>query len=147
MPMQEIQCEVTESQAGRLDQVVRAVTGRSWSDVRGMIHSACARLIGEVCTDAAREVAAGMQLKVRHDPHSKYHAPAKERGTSAFRIVFEDEHLIVVDKSAAVLTVPTDRGETNTLLAAINQYLARHRKRAGIVHRLDRGTSGLLVFG
>lgn len=147
MPIQEAQCEVTESQTGRLDQVVRGLIGRSWSDVRGLIHRGCAKLNGEVCTDSGFQVTAGTQLTVRHDPLSKYHAPPKERASPAFQLVFEDEHLIVVDKSAAVLTVPTDHGETNTLVGALNQYLSRQRQRAGVVHRLDRGTSGLLVFG
>lgn len=147
MPIQEVQTEVTASQAGRLDYVVRELTGRSWSDVRGLIHRGCTWLNDELCTDSALQVPAGAVVRVRHDTESKYHAPPKERASPAFRLVFEDEHLIVVDKAAAVLTVPTDRGETNTLVGAINQYLNRQRRRAGVVHRLDRGTSGLLVFG
>lgn len=147
MPIQEVESEVTASQAGRLDHVVRELTGRSWSDVRGLIHHGCAWLNEERCTDSAVQVPIGAVVKVRHDPQSKYHAPPKERASPAFRMVFEDEHLLVVDKAAAVLTVPTDHGETNTLLGAINQYLNRQRRRAGVVHRLDRGTSGLLVFG
>lgn len=147
MPIQEVRAEVTASQAGRLDYVVREMTGRSWSDVRGLIHQGCAWLNDERCTDSAFQVPAGAVVMVRHDPGSKYHMPPKERASSAFRLMFEDEQLIVVDKAARVLTVPTDRGETNTLLDAINQYLNRQRRRAGVVHRLDRGTSGLLVFG
>ena len=55
---------------------------------------------------------------------------------------------MVVDKAASILTVPTDRGNKNTLLDAIDHYLNRrgHRGRATVIHRLDRGTSGLLVF-
>ncbi len=86
-------------------------------------------------------------MTVRHDPQSKYHERPQERASPAYKLVFEDEHLIVVDKAAAVLTVPTDHNETNTLLGALNQYLGRRRRQAGVVHRLDRGTSGLLVFG
>ncbi len=147
MPIQQLQCEVTASQTGRLDQVVRSLTGRSWSDVRGLIHHGCAKVNGELCTDSSVEVPAGALVTVRHDPQSKYHEPPRERASPAFRVVFEDEDLIVVDKAAAVLTVPTDHHETNTLLGALNQYLSRRRRRAGVVHRLDRGTSGLLVFG
>jgi 23S rRNA pseudouridine1911/1915/1917 synthase len=54
-----------------------------------------------------------------------------------------------VDKAAHVLTVPTDHGESNTLIDAVTRYLSHQRRqpRAVAVHRLDRGTSGLLVFG
>ena len=93
-----------------------------------------------------KSVKPGDVIIVRHDIHTRYHEPPPERASSAFRTVFEDEHLIIVDKAAAILTVPTDHGETNTLLGALNLYLGRRRGRASVVHRLDRGTSGLLVF-
>jgi 23S rRNA pseudouridine1911/1915/1917 synthase len=91
----------------------------------------------------------GDNVTVRHDPQTRYREKPRQRENSAYRLVFEDELLLVVDKSASVLTVPTDHGEKNTLIDAIDHYLNRrgHRGRAAIVHRLDRGTSGLLVFG
>src|SRR5580698_7985133 len=78
----------------------------------------------------------------------RYREKPRQRDTAAFRFVFEDELLMVVDKGASILTVPTDRGNKNTLLDAIDHYLNRrgHRGRATVIHRLDRGTSGLLVF-
>lgn len=147
MSIRDVECQVTEQQSGRLDRVVRDVTGRSWSDVRGLIHRGCVRVNGELSDDAAFVVIAGATVSVRHDPQSKYHAPAKQRPSSVFDTVFEDEYLIVVDKAPAILTVPTGRGETHTLTGAVDQYLRRSHKRACLVHRLDRGTSGLLVFG
>jgi 23S rRNA pseudouridine1911/1915/1917 synthase len=54
-----------------------------------------------------------------------------------------------VDKSAGLLTVPTDRHERNTLVERVSIYLShsRRQREAWIVHRLDRDVSGLLVFG
>ena len=62
-------------------------------------------------------------------------------------VVLEDEHLIVVDKPAGLVVHPSGRRRTGTL---VNALLARgvaggEPERPGIVHRLDRGTSGLLV--
>ena len=65
------------------------------------------------------------------------------------RIVFEDDHLIVVEKQVGLLTVPTFPGSTETTAFSIlKAYVRRQNPRAGIytVHRLDRETSGLLVF-
>ena len=65
------------------------------------------------------------------------------------RIVFEDDHLIVVEKQVGLLTVPTFPGSTETTAFSIlKAYVRRQNARAGIytVHRLDRETSGLLVF-
>lgn len=65
------------------------------------------------------------------------------------RIVFEDDHLIVVEKQVGLLTVPTFPGSTETTAFSIlKAYVRRQNTRAGVytVHRLDRETSGLLVF-
>jgi 23S rRNA pseudouridine1911/1915/1917 synthase len=54
-----------------------------------------------------------------------------------------------VDKAAHLLTVPTPARENDTLLNHLQAYVSRGRKhlgRVGIVHRLDRGVSGVLVF-
>ncbi len=66
-----------------------------------------------------------------------------------FSVVHDDEHVVVVEKSTGVLTVPTPRGETNTLVQLLRRHLGRGRRfppRLEIVHRLDREVSGLLVF-
>lgn len=67
-----------------------------------------------------------------------------------FEVVYVDEHLVVVEKPAGLLTVPTPRGESNTLVHRLASHLAKGRgrpPRVSVVHRLDRDTSGLLVFG
>ncbi len=149
MPIVEAQCHVTAERAGRLDRIVQELTARSRADVRGLFDHGCVRLNGVDCTEPGTLARAGDDVLVHHDPHVRYHERPRTRQHAAFRPVFEDEWLIVVDKSAAVLTVPTRRGESNTLLDAVNAHVSRrhHRARAAVVHRLDRGTSGLLVFG
>jgi 23S rRNA pseudouridine1911/1915/1917 synthase len=64
-----------------------------------------------------------------------------------FEIVYEDQHLLVVDKPAGVVTHPAPGHRGPTLAEALAPLAAggEHPERAGIVHRLDRDTSGLLV--
>ncbi len=65
------------------------------------------------------------------------------------RMVYEDEHLVVVEKRVGLLTVATRPGSAETTcMSILKQYLRKANPRAGIyvVHRLDRETSGLLVF-
>lgn len=65
------------------------------------------------------------------------------------KIVYEDDYLIVVEKKQGLLTVATYPGSTETTVFSIlKTYVRRQNNRAGIytVHRLDRETSGLLVF-
>lgn len=62
-------------------------------------------------------------------------------------ILFEDEHLLVVDKPGGMLVHPTRTVTSGTLLNALSFYLQNQHppSRPGLVHRLDRGTSGLVV--
>ena len=63
-------------------------------------------------------------------------------------LVHEDDDLIVVDKPAGLLTVATERERHRTAYRLVSDYVAAQRRgaRLFIVHRLDRETSGLLVF-
>ena len=63
------------------------------------------------------------------------------------RIAFEDDSLLVVDKPAGLLTVATESEKTDTAFARLSAHLAaRNAGRQFVVHRLDRETSGLLLF-
>jgi 23S rRNA pseudouridine1911/1915/1917 synthase len=139
-----------EFDVGRADRVVRRLSGLPNSTVRGLFDHDCVTVNGEVCTDIAAVLYAGDRLEVRYDPGRGYRERPKVRQTHAFRVVYEDAHLLVVDKSAGILTVPTERREKSALVYALAEYLSRSRRsrnRVAIVHRLDRDTSGLLVFG
>jgi 23S rRNA pseudouridine1911/1915/1917 synthase len=77
-------------------------------------------------------------------------APAEsgeEDATPApFTVAYEDEHLLVIDKPAGVVVHPGKGRRTGTLAQALSGLAAGgEAERAGIVHRLDKGTSGLLV--
>jgi 23S rRNA pseudouridine1911/1915/1917 synthase len=68
-------------------------------------------------------------------------------GTAPFSVAFEDEHLLVLDKPPGVVVHPARGHRTGTLSQALGGRAAGGEEpwRAGIVHRLDRDTSGLLV--
>jgi 23S rRNA pseudouridine1911/1915/1917 synthase len=73
--------------------------------------------------------------------------PAPERGEAPFAVAYEDEHLLVVDKPAGVVVHPARGHRTGTLAQALAGRASGGPDpwRAGIVHRIDRDTSGLLV--
>lgn len=73
--------------------------------------------------------------------------PAAGAGDVPFTVAYEDEHLLVVDKPAGVVTHPSRGHSTGTLAQALEGRAAggTDPERPGIVHRLDRNTSGLLV--
>ncbi len=133
----------------RADLVVQALTGASRAIVRGMFDHGCVMLDGKPCGEAGLPVARGHVLTVTYDAEQRYKEVPRTRLSRAFRIAFEDKYLIVVEKVAGVLTVPTDYGEQNTLVHEVARHFSKGQRithRAHIVHRLDRDTSGVLVF-
>ncbi len=78
---------------------------------------------------------------------------SKEKGRKEFRstlmkMVFEDAYIIVVDKREGLLSIGTDKQKERTAHSILNDYVQRSGKgnRVYIVHRLDKDTSGLMVF-
>jgi 23S rRNA pseudouridine1911/1915/1917 synthase len=67
---------------------------------------------------------------------------------SEFPIVHEDADILVVDKPQGLITSTTPRERRPTLLAMVAEYLSTHdpKARIGLIHRLDRDASGLLIF-
>ena len=97
------------------------------------------------------------QVSVNGVPTTQFDYPLKagdrvtiatDRPVSAgIHIVFQDDDLIIIDKPAGVLSVATEGEKADTTFARLNADLAARREgRPFVVHRLDRETSGLLLF-
>jgi len=114
-----------------------------------MVDHGCISINDAPCDTISATVTAGDCVSIRYDPTQRYHARKKHWEDRTFKISFEDDYLIVVDKSAGSLTVPTHHNEENTLVDRVSIYLShsRQKRQAWVVHRLDREVSGLLVFG
>ena len=117
----------------------------------GMAKSSVKQLLGQ------RRVKVGNAVQTRHDfllNPGDVVTVSSGRGNSQLthpklRIVYEDDDLIVVNKQPGLLTVAATPGSSETTAFSIlRAYVKKQNARAGIyvVHRLDRETSGLLVF-
>jgi 23S rRNA pseudouridine1911/1915/1917 synthase len=123
----------------------RRLAGESWSDVRALCTTGKVSLDGERALDPAARVAAGQRIELRPNAPKPHTVPA------GFRIAFEDAHLVVIEKPSGITSVPYERKETGTALDLIRASWKRAGKRATAtplytVHRIDKDTSGLLVF-
>jgi 23S rRNA pseudouridine1911/1915/1917 synthase len=132
--------EVTTDDAGlRLDQVIpRHVGGLSRRKARAVID------LGGVFVDRTRVKVAGRQLRAGQIVEVVI-GGALENSKSATlepAIVFVDEHIIIADKPAGLVTAPTPESDRGDLL----DQLKRRFGEVYLVHRLDQPTSGLLVF-
>jgi len=88
--------------------------------------------------------------KAHQEPAKKQKPRSKRHQPRGLDILYEDDHIIVVDKASGLLTMSNSKERDRTAYFALNNYVrkgnAKSRKRIFIVHRLDRDTSGVLVF-
>jgi 23S rRNA pseudouridine1911/1915/1917 synthase len=132
----------------RLDRVVALLGALSRSQAGALIDEGSVSVNGAAVTVRSHRLAAGDSL-VFVPPEPVSAVPGADP-TVVVPVVFEDEHVIVVDKPAGLVVHPGAGNRSGTL---VNGLLARYpelavvgsENRPGIVHRLDRGTSGLLV--
>jgi 23S rRNA pseudouridine1911/1915/1917 synthase len=131
--------EVAADEAGlRLDQIVpKHVAGLSRRKARAVID------LGGVFVDRARVKVAGRPVRAGQQIEVNI-GGAIERGEPppAPEIVFADDHVIVAEKPAGLVTAPTPESDRGDLL----DQLVRRYGEVYLVHRLDLPTSGLLVF-
>ncbi len=74
------------------------------------------------------------------------HTTSPHLARLGIKIVHEDDAIVIIDKPFGLLTVGTDTQKVDTAIARLNEALEPRHSRAFLVHRLDRETSGLLLF-
>jgi 23S rRNA pseudouridine1911/1915/1917 synthase len=132
----------------RLDKALVAMAPEfSRSHVQQLLEAGHARVDGEVASTASRRVRSGQQLQLTLVPTDESRSFRPQ--AMALQLLFEDEHLLVLDKPAGLVVHPAPGNWSGPLL---NGLLAHHAgaaqlPRAGIVHRLDKDTSGLMLVG
>jgi 23S rRNA pseudouridine1911/1915/1917 synthase len=135
-----------EGHGERLDKLLVAHASEfSRSHLQSLIERGLVQVDGSVARIASRRLRAGQQVVVELQPTDECRAFVAEPMVLA--IVHEDAHLLVVDKPVGLVVHPAPGHWGGTL---VNGLLAHHAgaallPRAGIVHRLDKDTSGLMV--
>jgi 23S rRNA pseudouridine1911/1915/1917 synthase len=132
----------------RLDKALVSMAPEfSRSHLQQLIELGHVQMDGSVAALASRRVRAGQTLLLELVPTDESRAFRPE--AMALQPLYEDEHLLVLDKPAGLVVHPAPGHWSGTLL---NGLLARHPgavhlPRAGIVHRLDKDTSGVMMVG
>lgn len=132
----------------RIDRVVALLTGLSRSAVAVLLADGQVVLDGEVVAAKSRRVAEGEVVELEVPPVQTTVLTGDP--SVAVPVVHEDPHLLVIDKPAGLVVHPGAGQEGGTL---VHGLLARfpelasvgQEDRPGVVHRLDKGTSGLLL--
>jgi 23S rRNA pseudouridine1911/1915/1917 synthase len=118
--------------------------------------------MGSMSKTKVKSLLSHHQVTVNDKTETKYDFPLKENDRvvirfskqetdfshAKLRIIYEDEYLIVVNKSEGLLAVATEKEEETTAFHIIKDYLRKKNPKSKlyIVHRIDRETSGILLF-
>lgn len=125
-----------------LDRLARLRAGASRSTLRQLLSDGRVSVNGRTVKVASTPIGAADRVEI-------HRARAEPPPNLGIPIVYEDEHLLIVNKPAGLLssTVPSEKRPT--AIAMVRDYAARVRPeaRVGLIHRLDRDASGLMVFG
>jgi 23S rRNA pseudouridine1911/1915/1917 synthase len=129
-----------------LENVLRQrFAGASWNDIRRLIGSGKVRVAALVITETRRLVPPGADVQISMT------APRPRPGFTAAAeyVLFKDQELCVVRKPAGISSIEHE-GEPTSLAAELRDWLSRSEKRPcrplEVVHRLDKVTSGVMVF-
>jgi 23S rRNA pseudouridine1911/1915/1917 synthase len=141
---------VGADQAGeRLDRVLAArIEGHSRSRLKALILDGRVKVAGDTIRDPAHHVNAGAAIELTL-PEPEAAAPQPE--SIPLTVVYEDAELIVIDKPAGLVVHPAAGNWTGTLVNALIAHCGASLsgiggvRRPGIVHRLDKDTTGLMV--
>jgi 23S rRNA pseudouridine1911/1915/1917 synthase len=130
----------------RLDKRLKeAHPDLSWRQVREAIEKSQVTVDGRVQRDTGLDVSLAAKITLDRN------RPAQLKVRAPFDILHEDEHILVLNKPAGLLSIPSapGRGGTeDTVLRRVREYMAfkrGHKTYVGMLHRLDRDTSGALA--
>jgi len=137
---------VEPGESGRLDRFISERLDLSRTRVQALLVEGRVTLDGRT-PRKSEAVTPGMRVEVHVPPPKAVDIPAED---IPIDVVFEDDHLLVVNKAAGMVVHPAPGHRTGTLVNALLRHIqdlsgVGGRLRPGIVHRLDRDTSGLLV--
>ena len=134
--------------AGRLDKALAEASGLSRARIQALLAEGRVTIDGGPAPGPSAKVAEGTPYRIDLPPPEPLAAIAQE---IPLTIIFEDEHLVVVDKPAGMVVHPAAGNPDGTLVNALLHHCAGSLSgiggvaRPGIVHRIDKDTSGLLV--
>lgn len=134
---------ISNTRKSRLDASVREKHQISWGKARDWIQSGKVWIDGKPATDPSLEIDADTPFELKmNTPRHRVEKPVETLLRP--ETVFVDSQLIVINKPSGMSTVPFEKNERGTLEDWASSQL--DNKRVRVVHRLDRETSGLIVF-
>jgi 23S rRNA pseudouridine1911/1915/1917 synthase len=148
MISQNIELQVSQGEQERLDRyLTEQLDGISRSRIQKLIEQGMVMVNQQICDDKKATVKLGDSLKI---DIPEVQPLTIEPEAIALDILYEDEHLLVINKPVGLVVHPSAGHESGTLVNALLAHCSNLSgingvQRPGIVHRLDRDTSGAIV--
>lgn len=113
----------------------------SRNKIKATLKNRGIKVNGKVVTQFDFQLKAGMKINVSQDKHNE---PFKSRYVN---IIYEDKYIVVVEKATGILSMAAGHSSLN-VKSVLDDYFKKTRQvcRAHVVHRLDRDTSGLMIY-
>jgi 23S rRNA pseudouridine1911/1915/1917 synthase len=118
------------------------ITNRSRNDIKTLLRDK------QIYVDNQSITQFNHPLKPEQVVEVKWKKAPEEQKYRGLNIIFEDQYLIVIEKQAGVLSIATEKQKDNTAYSTLSSHVKKQdpRNRIFVVHRLDRETSGLMMF-
>ncbi len=132
-----------DEESTAIDFLSKKLGGQSRSSIKQLFSHKCVWLGQQrpIAANAVLHVGDVVAVRSQKEQHKELRHPL-------LRIVFEDEHIIAVEKREGLLSVATDRERERTAYNILNEHARQFGRRGHVfvVHRLDRETSGIMIF-
>lgn len=125
-----------------LEFLYESLSDRSRKSIKSLLEHKQIMIKGQIVTRFDYQLESGIDVMVLKKGVLQTAALRK------MTILYEDEHLIVIEKSSGLLSVATDREKEETAFSILKSYVKQQDRNAQlyVVHRLDRDTSGVMMF-
>lgn len=133
---------VVDSEAELMTFLIQKLANKSRTIIKNLLRDKQILVDGQPISQYNHALLVGNKVSVALEK------PLEKINYHGLKIIFEDEHLIVIDKKEGMLSIATDRVKDNTAYSILSKHVKRFdpRNKIFVIHRLDRETSGIMMF-
>lgn len=134
---------IVKEEVELLPYLLQLLNHQSRNSVKSILTRGQVSVDGKVITKHNHPLTPGTKVSIQGNQSAM-----KERALVGIEIIHEDKDIIVVEKDAGMLSMATDNGQEMTVYSQLRHYVRQEnpQNRVFIVHRLDRDTSGVMLF-
>ncbi len=132
-----------------LDFLLKATGTSSKTKIRNLLQHGSVTVNGSVQKRADTALSAGQTVEIDRKENIQAKKASLRRPPAPFPVLYEDQHLIALEKPAGLLSIGTESEKIKTFYKMVSQYVkdaSEDREKIFIVHRLDREVSGVMLF-